>query len=585
MPIYEIVFLAIQAGVRLYAAGRKAYVDSTRDRSLILPLPRAPELDFSTIKFWFSNDPGSKIKQENPRISWLLEKTSRSPQEDMELRQLYSLYYDENNPTESEGKAGEASITGKELSVILEIRQWSATEDPGHRSALQKVAGTLVSIAVDYFANTPGAVSESRPEGRALLGFLKAIDDVDFADTPAQDIAGDLLIAVLDSVANSPELLSGGEKEQVFIQNITKTLSESAKNHLAGAPVLEKREAAVWLQLVARAVVKGGAETVLANPVRFLGVDPGAQTNIIQEVGGTIADLVIGPEKLTFRPLLSGQGLNTIVKATLTAVANNPEIITVDNQGVKNIIVALAGELGQKPNLMTKDILPELVRLVLDKSADNMDLLWGRDFSDPDRHLLVTASRQLLKALATQPAVGTWRPTLTKSQVLDVANVVLDEVIDNPDWLITRAGMANPVLEMAITGILAALKKADGQRINAETGVAALKGGVSAVALNINLLEKLPPGGQDAGKVALTAAIDAIFGTVFANNVNVTMKWRFARNSTIQTLIAVGLDKLAQTGAEQKHIDVLRVSLTNLVNGTLELNDLPVKLEQELRAA
>ena len=39
----QIVFTAIHAGLRLYRAGYTAYVDSTRNRALKLPLPRAPE--------------------------------------------------------------------------------------------------------------------------------------------------------------------------------------------------------------------------------------------------------------------------------------------------------------------------------------------------------------------------------------------------------------------------------------------------------------------------------------------------------------------------------------------------------------
>ncbi len=36
----QVIILAIQAALQLYGASRKAYVDGTRGRPLVLPLPR-----------------------------------------------------------------------------------------------------------------------------------------------------------------------------------------------------------------------------------------------------------------------------------------------------------------------------------------------------------------------------------------------------------------------------------------------------------------------------------------------------------------------------------------------------------------
>ena len=69
------VLWAIQAGVRLYAAGRKAYVEATLDRPLILPLPRGPGISTASARNFFKSDPqGTVIAQrdENARIRLLL---------------------------------------------------------------------------------------------------------------------------------------------------------------------------------------------------------------------------------------------------------------------------------------------------------------------------------------------------------------------------------------------------------------------------------------------------------------------------------------------------------------------------------
>ena len=67
----QLVIFAIQAGVRLYAVGRKAYVEATLDRPLILPLPRGPNISSASAHMFFKNDPkGKEITkiEENERI-------------------------------------------------------------------------------------------------------------------------------------------------------------------------------------------------------------------------------------------------------------------------------------------------------------------------------------------------------------------------------------------------------------------------------------------------------------------------------------------------------------------------------------
>jgi hypothetical protein len=49
----QIVFTAIQAGLRLYHVGYTAYVDSTRNRALTLPLPRGPNEPSADVAFKF----------------------------------------------------------------------------------------------------------------------------------------------------------------------------------------------------------------------------------------------------------------------------------------------------------------------------------------------------------------------------------------------------------------------------------------------------------------------------------------------------------------------------------------------------
>jgi hypothetical protein len=565
MEYAQTVMFAIQAGLRLYGASRKAYADSVRGRALILPLPRAPGVGVDSAEHWFSvSEP--EIAERTPRIKWLLGLRPRSESQDAELIDLYRFRWSQIQPGDEAADDVRGGLSDEEMFALLEVRQWSDTEASDMATPLQTITGTLVNIAIDYFVQTPGLVSDERSEGRALKAFFQALDKTDFAQVPPKEIATGLMVAVLDTVSAHPDVLSGGENEQKLITNVSKSLADSAKGLLEDATDAERRDAGIWLQLIGHAVFKGAAETVLAEPGRYFKVKPGVESEVVVEVGTTITNLLLGERQLEFRNLFSATGLDKVTKSALAAVAKNPEILKVDNKGVENIIIALADELSKLEGKLSADIFPEVVRLVLDKSADNIDLIWGKSFKSPQRHLLVTATGTLLKCLAKTPPPGsTWKPHLTPDQLIKVAETVLDEVVNNPAWLVDEAGQTSGHLQAAVEAILAAMRKVPGNRISAETGVAILRAGIGAVALRLPLLDTLPPTAGQPAREAITAGLDAIFGEIFAQGVTADANWNLARNSTLQTLVEIALAKLAKFGATEADIEKLRQAVRELL--------------------
>jgi hypothetical protein len=291
------------------------------------------------------------------------------------------------------------------------------------------------------------------------------------------------------------------------------------------------------------------------------------------QIGNTITNLLLGERQLEFRELFSAQGLNKVAKSALSAIAKNPEILKIDNKGVENIIVALAENLSKLKKKIPADIFPEIVRLVLDKSADNLDLLWGKSFKSPRRHLLVTATSTLLKSISkTPPPCSTWKPHFTPDQFIEIANAVLEEVVNNPAWLVNEAGNASGYLQAAVEAILEALHKVPGNRVSAETGVAVLRAGIGAVALRLSLLDELADTAKQPAKVAVSAALEAIFDEVFADSVSANNNWDLARNSTLQTLVEIALDKLATFGATEQEIEKLRQAVQEVLDQDAPFN-------------
>jgi hypothetical protein len=585
MGYAEIIMFAIQAALQLYGAGRRAYVDGTRGRTLILPLPRMDGVQLDSARAWFTLEAqGIALAARMPQLARLL--ASDAPDDHATVLDLYLALRAEVNPSWDPGVSVRGQFNAEQLSALLEVHQWAAGEAGAPPSALQQVGGTLINIAVDYFADTPGAVSPKRPAGRALLAFLQAIEKVDFATVPLTEIVPDLMVAMLDAVADNPALAGGGEKEQQLVKSVASSMAQSAKKYLADATTEELKDARAWLGLATRALVKGGADAVLANPVLFLGIKAGAESNVVTQVGSTITDLLVGDEQLTFRRLLSGEGLSAVVRSSLDAVAKNPELLKVGNQGLKNVLVAIAGDVAATEGVLGPDLFPELARLVLQHSADNIDLLWGKSFNTADRHLLVTASGQLLAALATPaPAGAKWTPRLTRDQILKVAGTVFDEVIDNPDWLLQRAGAVAPPLRVALDAMLSSLRSLDGSRISADAGVAMLQAGIKAVALQLPLLNALPAAGGDAGKTALGAALDAVFAELFRGGDGSAAQWRVARSSLLSGAVEIGLTELAKAGAKPEQIAALRAAARALADGTtLDLDHFASDLQRRLAA-
>ena len=335
--------------------------------------------------------------------------------------------------------------------------------------------------------------------------------------------------------------------------------------------------------MIARAVVKGSTDTVLADPNTVLGFGE-TETQFIQEVGGTIASLLIGKDRLRFMALLSGEGVNTVIKAALQATAKNPEILKVDNHGLRNIIVGLADGLSQQPNLLVRDLFPDIIRQVLEKSADNLDLIWPKGTNDLADHLLVTGTRELFQALAEGTREEGW-PTLTKSQLIDIVEVVFDEIVENPEWLLKSVGHEDDsALSVAITAALDSLRQLKAPLISADAAVATISAAISASAMRLELLRELPPGGVDAGKIAIRAAMDALFQNVLGDHVSAEAKWMRSRNSSLVVALEVALEKLARIGTEQKHIDVLRTEIGGLIDQHLTAEELGDRLESLLKA-
>ena len=135
--------------------------------------------------------------------------------------------------------------------------------------------------------------------------------------------------------------------------------------------------------------------------------------------------------------------------------------------------------------------------------------------------------------------------------------------------------------------MLGSMQRLDGSRISAEAGVGMLRAGLQAVGMQRPLLDKLPAGAADAGKTALSAALDAIFSELLRDGLDSVAQWRIGRNSLFTSVVEVGLSELAKAGADAQHVQALRAATQALADGVTraDVDAFTLDLRTRLQAA
>lgn len=591
-----IVLFAIRSSIKLGQQLRQAYVDSTKGREMVLPLPNFfSEINIVSAANYFAAG-GRAYVAANARLADLLRKRTTAGQSltDDEEAEVFSNYLEcDYLDRAKSGKLDPSSdgvrLNADELEALFAIRQWQRGANP-NPSVLQRVAGTLVEIGVDYFTSVPGALNTNSRQGKVVAGFLDALSEIQFSDAPLGELPGRLFVAALETVSENSALLSSDAKVQELVKVTTKSLSEDVAQRLqqlAGADLTKAERVGDWAELVFRSVLSSAGGLVLANPQRYLGVEKPGQAALVSHVGESVLGLVLDDDSLHLDRLLSRQGVETITKAALAAVGEHPEIlVNSKNTGLQKLLSAIATELSQQDALLTPELLPELTRLILEKTGENLALLWPDLANNPQKHLLLTAASVTLGILSQKPAAGQkWTLQFSSSDVLAVATTVLDELAANPTWLLDQAGQVNDNLKVALGAALGVLRTRADARLNASTAVQVLQAVVTKVGLRKEFLDKLPQNAQPL----VAAALDAIFKTIFDSQLDARAAWQVVRNETIVCLVDLSLAQLAKAGltADQvtKFAAFIQAQVAALATGAaLDLTSLETKLQQALAA-
>ena len=592
----SLILFAIQSSVRLGQQARTAYVDSTRRRELILPLPdffSSPDVndaiaffDKKGKRFVDGYERNGQFIKGSKRLKSLISLALNQTLEDEEKNEL-KIFHTEFwnlNSAESGDTVWEDGgyVDPEQINALITIRQWRRGADPTP-STLHRIAGTIIELGIDYALTSPDLFDKNSTRGKVLTSFLQAIDDIKFQETSLSELPFKLFVATMETATEHPDIFSGDQKVQELVRTTTNALSEKVTERIkeinnSDMDVFEKRIAIFrvedWAELTFRSILSSGGRLVISNPERFLGIKDSGGQALVTNVGGSFLDLILNQENEMLDTVFSREALETILKAALKTVGEHPDIILdIDdndnrtyNQGLLKLLSQIATDLSKVENLLNRDILPEIARMTLERTGENLELLWP-DYKDkPENNLLLKAAKTTLEILSRKPnGSAKWKLKFSSSDLLSVTETVIDELVVNPGWLIDEANEINNVLGDVLNAALNVLRNRGDNRLNSNVAKDILREVIKTAALRKEFLDKLPHDHAEAGERLIIAAIDAVLATIFHKDLDAKAAWQLVRSEIITGLVKVSLNQLAKTKLDADTIDKLEDVLMNEV--------------------
>ena len=587
MDTASLILSGIRAAVRLGEASFKAYVDMTRNRDLVLPLPDdflqpPPELAYGF--FYDSRGDGRQFYDPNlvddpifdkpwPRVVAL--KKEFSDLSELQKAELVSLAQEGKRliavAKESYAVLNAKSIPVSDMIALTTITGWQVGKSD--LTAIQHIAGTLIEIGVDYAVQNPSLFDIKSTVGKTLYMFINELDKIPFSDVELDELPARLFVALLETASSNPEIFTGDNRTQTLVSSSGKKVAVLVSDWIKSInkqdlTVTEKRarrrDMEEWGELVFRGVLDSAGRLSISEPGQFLKTDDTGTQELISRVGNDVIDLMLGQDNVSLDPAFSREGTERLMRTALDIVAKHPRLVTgsADNTALNNILTGVAKELcttGDK--LLRDDLLPDVARLVLEKTGDNLSLLWPTAPNSPEKNILLITTKSILKSIGQQKSDATWHPGFSYEDMLLVLESVFDELKRNPAWITGDKAF----LESALTRVLdEILKTIQNQKFTLTKGttVAILGNVIKGVALRKEFFDDFVHG--DTVKPIVVAAVDAVLSTVFKTD-DANVRWQLVRDDLLEGLVEVTIGELAKSKVDAGAIEELKQVLSDLI--------------------
>ncbi len=517
----EAIILAINSAIKLGKNLQRAYAKSAKSKTIFLPLPKfdiRPNADRAH-RFFQDHDElkgGQQFIGQIERLDFLVQKFENGLL--LEEQEEYVDYYEKLSfQLEKDRDVDHDGVNTDDLVALLRVKQWEDGSEP-RNTPLKMVAGTLVEIGIDYFNEIPGALNVNSTFGKTMRHFLIGLDQVKFSEAEdlrdfSKVVVPRLFIAAAEVAKELSDEITKDEKLQAFIEA---TATGIAKDVFKYSKQQDGEAALQWGQLLIRSMVKNAGHYVFEAPGLIFNTNQGV-SEIIERTGGILMDIILNdPDKINLQSGFNLEALDRLVKSTFEVIAMHPELIA-KKDGFRHIVIGVSKAMAEAGIQDRPDLLPELVRLILEHTAGHLSTLMGKPTEGP-RHLLVEAIREFLLVISKYQTPGPWKPRFSKRHILAIANHILDEVVLNPEWVLAEVE-DKKLLRKALEVSFDALSKIpEGERLNLDVLELLIQLNIRTIATSQAVLDRVPWGASAEKVVILEKALDLIFAFVFDKN-------------------------------------------------------------------
>jgi hypothetical protein len=462
----DMVIFAIQAAMKMGEKVITIIGDEVRDRDLVVPAVKVDDYLPSWIEAedFFSSEAGKTFisvggmyaqwwqGRDTPKFKNKLQLAYLAIQNNLEVQQADDL------TNYSRGSL-------EKFSPVALVKQWREGADP-KRNPVQRLAGTMVELALDYVKIDPTLFGGNGKGTRLLKGFLLSLDEVQFAEDDFDDLLVDIVQASFGALKTNADLVISDKALRPLFQSLSGTLAEDFKKVKAS----NEPDKLVALNRVRQEmlehVVGTTAVTLAGYPDKFLGTSSGEQLlkGVLQATLTAVQD---NPE------LFSSSALAAIYTASLKAAAQNAALLVPGGNGqthvfLTSLVTALAQKLADTAaaaptSLFSLDILPAVSEIALGVLAQNAAKLINP--KNPQEQLLAEALARVSLALSTdfhgdQKLAKKLQSLLSQDHLLALLQEVFGAVAQYPEGLLP--GMDNDPKRSALAQLVGSVALAAG---------------------------------------------------------------------------------------------------------------------------
>lgn len=592
MPLYLILF-GIRATLKLGVAAREAYVTSTRNRSLLMPpLNEIPPSDWRDARIFFQRNEFFYLRTEklehylhpdHEKISNIMDiLTLRQSPVDVDKDACKELlirfhqdcrtikYLETGKPVPEDAELApdlqglNSNLTPEEVKALFMIGSWTRggkKEDDWW----PEVAETLFDIGLEFASINPKICNPKTSSGQALSSFLNGVQEADLTALQAKDIPELLFMSALEVLSSHPDAVFEDRVGRDLLEVTAKELSLDIQAQILNHPDQEET-ILEWGKLIFKSILGSGGQLALSKPSVYLGIKEDKYATAVSTIGKTVLDIAVTSEN--FKDYLNTTTLESITEAALLVVAKHPDLISnSSNNGLQNLIADMANDLAEMDALLCKKAAPEVMRLVLENSADNIELIWPDTEKDPKKHLLLQTAKKTLHVLSEKPADdASWKLEFYHDDATAIIEVVFAEIQQNPTWLTRGNDIVEAIIPLTLKQTLLVIRSKGENGITRTAARNILTAAVAATLTHSELLDS--ERFDETVQLFIVSCIELTLTKIFEVD-DFTVKCHLTRNNGLDALLSVILraaESVEPNNPEEKAIfhNRLSTSLTEI---------------------